>query len=213
MLYDQTKHENSKDFCDRCLHSFKWEDLLEKPTPDCKGINQAAVAIEMPEPVEKIMFNNYRKQLKAPYIIYADFDSITQKIQGQNLDPKKSGMQNTAHHEACGYSFIVLICDGETKPPVIYSSPNAANHFLKTLQKEKEEIRSELENPKEMIMTSGDKASFRKATHCHICNKPLYNEENVYMIKCEITVILQESTEGRLTTTVIFNCVSEMSSQ
>ena len=32
-------------------------------------------------------------------------------------------------------------------------------------------------------------------------------KRSVYMIKCEITVPLQESTEGRLTTAVIFNCV------
>ena len=131
----------------------------------------------MPEPGEKIMFNNYLKRLKAPYIIYADFESIIHKIQGPNSDPEKSGTQNTAQHEACGYSFIVVRWDGETKPPVVYGGPNAANYFLKTLQKEEEEIRSELENQKEMIMTNGDKTSFRKATHCHICNKPLYNEE------------------------------------
>ena len=123
----------------------------------------------MPEQGENIMLNNYRKQLKAPYIIYADFESIIHKIQGPNLDPEKSGTQNTAHHEACGYSFIVVRCDGETKPPIVYRGPNAANHFLETLQKEEEEIRSELENPKESIMTNDDKASFRKATHCHIC--------------------------------------------
>ena len=131
----------------------------------------------MPEPGEKIMFNNYRKQLKAPFIIYADSESIIHKIQGPNLDPMKSGTQNTGHHEACGYSFIVVRCDGKTKPPVVYRGPNAAKHFLTTLQKEGEEIRSELENPKEMIMTNDDKASFWKATHCHICNKPPYNEE------------------------------------
>ena len=90
LLYDQTKHEHRKYFCERSLHGFKREDLLEKHTPDCRGINQASVAIEMPEPGEKIMFNNYRKQLKAPYIIYADFESIIHKIQGPNLDPKKS---------------------------------------------------------------------------------------------------------------------------
>ena len=98
----------------------------------------------MPEPGEKIMFNNYREQLKVPYIIYADFESIIHKIRGPNLDPEKSGTQNMAHHEACWYSFIVVRCDGETKPPVVYRCPNAANHFLKTLQKEEEEIRSEL---------------------------------------------------------------------
>ena len=143
-MYDQTKHEHRKYFCERCLHGFKREDLLEKHTPDCRGINQAAVAIEMLEQGEKIMFNNYRKQLKAPYIIYADFEWIIHKIQSPNLDPDKSGTQNTAHHGTCGYSFIVVRCDGETKPPVVYRGPNSANNFVKTLQKEEEEIRSEL---------------------------------------------------------------------
>ena len=167
-MYDQTKHEHRKYFCERCLHIFKREDLLEKHTADCRGINQASVATELPESEEKIMFNNYRKQLKVPYIIYADFESIIHKIQGPNLDTEKSGTKNTAHHEACGYSFIVVRCDGETKPPIVYRGPNAANHFLKTLQKEGEEIGSEFENPKEMIMTDGDKASssiFRPKGH------------------------------------------------
>ena len=180
LLYYQTKHEHRKHFCKRCLHGFTRQDLLEKHTPDCRGVNQASVAIEMPEPGKRITFYNCRKQLKAPYIIYADFESIIRKIQGPNLDPEKSGTQNTAHHEACGYSFIVVRCDGKTKPPVVYRGPNAANHFLTTLQKEEEESLSELENPKEMIMTDDDKASFRTATHCHICNKPPYNKE-----KCE----------------------------
>ena len=127
----------------------------------------------MPEPGERITFCNYRKQLKTLYIIYADFESIIRTIQGQNIDLGKSGTQSPAHHEACGYSFIVVRCDGTTKPPVVYRGPNAANHILTTLQKEEEEIRSELENPKEMIMTDDDKASFRKASHRHICNKPL----------------------------------------
>ena len=63
------------------------------------------------------------------------------------------------------------------KPFVVYRGPNAAKHLITTLQKEEEEICSELENPKEMIRTNDDKASFQKATHFHICNKPLYNEE------------------------------------
>ena len=98
----------------------------------------------MIEPGEKIMFNNYRKQLKAPYIIYADFESIIHKIRGPNLEPEKIETQNTVHHEACGYSFIVVRCDGEAKLPVVYRGPNSANNFVKTLQKEEEEIRSEL---------------------------------------------------------------------
>ena len=53
LLYDQTKHNNHKHFCERCLHGFTGEDLLDNHIVDCRGINQAAVAIEMPEPGEK----------------------------------------------------------------------------------------------------------------------------------------------------------------
>ena len=169
MLHNQTKYEQRKYFCERCLHDFTREDLIDYHILDCRELNQAAVAIELPEPGEKVMFNNCSKQLKAPYIIYADFESIICKIQDQNFDPEKSRTQNTPQHEACGYSFIVVRCDRKTKPPVVYRGPNAAKHFLTTLQKEEEEIRSELETSTEMIMTDDDKASFQKATHCHIC--------------------------------------------
>ena len=86
LLYDQTKHECRKLFCGRCFHGFTRADLLDNHIFDCRGINQAAVAIEMPEPGEKIMFNNYGKQLKAPCIIYSDFESIIHKIQGPSRE-------------------------------------------------------------------------------------------------------------------------------
>ena len=84
LLYDQTKHDckQRKPFCERCLQSFTRQDLLEKRTLDHRGVNQAAVAIEMPKPRETITLCNYRKQLKAPYIIYAGFESTIRNIQG-----------------------------------------------------------------------------------------------------------------------------------
>ena len=82
------------------------------------------------------------------------------KSKARAIDPEMSGTQNIALHEACGYSFIVVRCDGKTKPPVVYRDHNAANLFL-TLQNEEEEIRSELENRKETIMSDDNRASFR----------------------------------------------------
>ena len=87
LLYHQSKHTNRLYFCECCLHSFTREDLLEKHKPDCRGLNQAAVAIEMPKPGTdqiKIRFENDHEQLKAPYIIYvyAAFKTVIPKIQG-----------------------------------------------------------------------------------------------------------------------------------
>jgi len=82
LLYDQSNHKAKKFFCDRCLHGYTTKKLLEEHKPDCRGIGQTAVRVEMPdEDNNKLKFQNYRKQLPAPYIIYADFEAITTSIE------------------------------------------------------------------------------------------------------------------------------------
>ena len=38
----------------------------------------------------KLVFQNYYKQLPAPYIIFADSEALTTKIEGPELDPTQS---------------------------------------------------------------------------------------------------------------------------
>ena len=150
------------------------EDLLEPHKPDCRGIGQTAVQVEMPEEGKnKLAFQNHHKQLPAPYIIYADFEALTTKVEGPELDPTKSNTQRTQHHKACSYSFIVVRCDGQTEPPVEYRCPNAAEHFLEALQEEERKIKGVLANPQALRMMRGDWHAFRTAETCHVCNKPL----------------------------------------
>ena len=49
LLRDQSKHKERKHFCERYLHGYTREDLLEAHRPDCRGIAQTAVRVEMPE--------------------------------------------------------------------------------------------------------------------------------------------------------------------
>ena len=49
LLHDQNKNGRKKHFCDRCLHGYSREDLLEAHRPECKGIGQTAVRVEMPQ--------------------------------------------------------------------------------------------------------------------------------------------------------------------
>ena len=97
--YDQNKHREQKHFCERCLHGYKREDLLEAHKLECKGIGQTAVRVEMPQEV-KLTFQNHHKQLPAPYVIYADFEALTTKVEGPELDPTKSNTRghNTTRH-------------------------------------------------------------------------------------------------------------------
>ena len=174
LLYDQSKHRDRKHFCERCLHGYKREDLLEAHRPECRGIGQTAVRVEMPEEGKnKLTFQNRHKQLPAPFIIYADFDSLTSKIEGPKLDPMKSNTRKAQEHEACSHCYIEVRCYGQTEAPVVYRGSNAAENFLEALQKEERKIKDVLANPQAMHMTREDWRAYNSATTCHICEKPL----------------------------------------
>ena len=60
-------------------------------------------------------------------------------------------------------------CDGKTKPPVEYRGPNAAEHMLRSLMNEQDQILKTLANPKPMKMTQKDQLDYANAKDCHIC--------------------------------------------
>ena len=191
LLHDQSKCNDRKHFCERCLHGYTREDLLEVHKPECHGIGQTAVRVEMSEEGKnKLAFQNHHKKLPAPYIIYADFEALTAKVEGPELDPTKSNTQRTQHHEACSYSYIVIQCDGQTERPVEYRGPNAAEHFLESLQEEERKIKGVLADPKAMRMMREDWHAFSTAEKCHVCDKPLEGT------LCVTTATLQENIKG-----------------
>ena len=76
LLYDQSRHNESKHFCERCLHGYTKSGLLERHKPECKGLLKNPTRTEMPKQGEnKMSFTNYHKQMNAPYVVYADFSS------------------------------------------------------------------------------------------------------------------------------------------
>ena len=81
-MYNQTKHKEKKHFCMFCLQCFSSERILANHVNNCLTIN-GAQAINMPKQGENILkFNNFHKQLPVPFVIYADFEAITKKVQG-----------------------------------------------------------------------------------------------------------------------------------
>ena len=189
LLYDQSKHRERKYFCERCLHGYTREDLLEAHKPDCRGIGQTAVRVEMPEAGknDKLTFQNHHKQFPAPFVIYADFEALTTKIEGPELDPSVSNTQRTQLHETCSYCYVVVRCDGKTETPVEYRGPDASEHFLRAIQAEEREIKKVLANPKDMLMTPEDILNHSRAGVCHICEKPFACAGDSVRDHCHIT--------------------------
>ena len=169
LLYDQNKHKGQTFFCERCLHGYSRKCLLEAHKSDCKKLTESPVRIEMPIEGENIIkFQNFHKQMKTPFVIYADFETL--------LCPTFSGNQKksekTQKHVACGFCYIVVRSDGVTKPPFVYRGEDAAEKFLQALKEEQKHIKNTLRYPKPMKIETV--RHHEEATHCWICEKPFY---------------------------------------
>ena len=178
-MYDKTKHKGRKHFCMYCLQGFSSERVLNNHKVDCIVIN-GEQAIKMPEPGSKIAFTNYRRQLPAPFVIYADFEAITEKV--DEKAPQKSYTEQYQKHTACGYGFKVVCCydDNFSKPIKIYRGEMTIQKFMKDILAEveycQEVVKTHFTKPLEM--TDEDEESFEKAEECHICKKPFGTDED-----------------------------------
>ena len=48
LVYDQSTHNSSKHFCERCLHCYTTAELLERHKPECIGQLKRPARTELP---------------------------------------------------------------------------------------------------------------------------------------------------------------------
>ena len=187
-MYNQTKNNGRKHFCMYCLQGFSSERVLINHKVDCIEIN-GKQSIKMPAPGSTIAFKNYRRQLPAPFVIYADFEAITEKV-----SQKKSHTEQYQKHTACGYGYKVVCCydDKFSKPTKIYRGEMTIHKFIKDMLDEVKYCKKIAKDhfTKPIEMTNEDKESFRSAKECHICKIPYGandNFNNIVRDHCHVT--------------------------
>ena len=91
--------------------------------------------MKMPSKDENILiFNNLHKQILAvPFVIYADFQAITEKIQGCHLIIINHILKciKTYSRCCCGYKVVCCYDDKYSKPIQINKGKNAVYKFWK----------------------------------------------------------------------------------
>ena len=187
-MHNQTKNNGRKHFCMYCLQGFSSERVLNNHKVDCIEIN-GKQSIKMPAPGSTVAFKNYRRQLPAPFVIYADFEAITEKA-----SQKKSHTEQYQKHTACGYGYKVVCCydDKFSKSIKIYRGEMAIHKFMNDMLDEVKYCKKIAKNhfTKPIEMTNEDKESFRLAKECHICKIPYGandNFNNIVRDHCHVT--------------------------
>ena len=83
-----------------CLHSFKTENKLKSHKKACK--NKDFCGNVMPSEKDNMLeFNQYMKSDKLSCIIYANMESLINKIDGCTNNPKNSSATKIGEHTPC----------------------------------------------------------------------------------------------------------------
>ena len=197
-MYNQSKHKERKHFCMYCLQCLSSERILANHVNNCLTIN-GAQAINMPKQDENILkFNNFHKQLPVPFVIYADFEAITKKVQGckqsEEMEKDKDRRSYTEAyqtHEDCGYGYKVICCysDKYSKYTNIYKGENAVYKFMEKMLEEVEYCKAVIKKHfnKPLVMTEVDEQHFKTMDGCHICGEKYTDKDVRIRGHCHIT--------------------------
>ena len=181
-------NEHKRYFCLNCFNSFKSLDSLDKHKEYC--YNNESVKISMPPPNTFLRFKNFRYSEKAPFVIYADFESLIKPIDNCDPDPTRSYTKKYQKHEPISFCYYIL-CFNDSLCKEIFNNntkrkqlryyvktkpedPDAIDVFIKWLEDDVKFL-ANIEQ-KKMVFTREDKKQFNIASDCWICGEELGND-------------------------------------
>ena len=98
-------HKGTRYFCLNCFNGFKSPDSLDKHKEYC--YNNECVKISMPPPNTFLRFKNFRYSEKAPFAIYADFESLVKPMDNCDPDPNRSYTKKYQKHEPISFCYYI----------------------------------------------------------------------------------------------------------
>lgn len=173
-----------------CLQCFSSDDVLNNHETNCKVIN-GKQAIKMPDKdYNTLKFHNFHEQLAVPFLIYDDFEAVTENMQGCQPNNDKSYTEVYQKHKDCGFGYKV-VCrynDKYSKPAQIYRGENALHKFMEKMLEVQwcRKITKKRFN-KLLITSEEDEENFKKADKCHICDKKHSQKDIRVRDHCHIT--------------------------
>ena len=183
LLTSQVNSRKSKFYyCLNCLNGYDNPEKLEKHKEYCS--DKESVKIDMPEPETYLKFIKFLYSEKAPFAIYADFESILKPLQTSKPDPNKSYTLKYNEHEAVSFVYYIKSFNEDVYKSKLVSyvkekeeDPDVIDKFINCLE-EDVKIISELGNVP-MKITDEEQEQFNQASNCWICENLLNINDRV----------------------------------
>ena len=122
--------------------------------------------------------------MRVPFVIYADFEAITEKIDSCSPNPEDLYTEQYQKHTPSGFCYYVKCSyDDYYAQPVVYRGEDCVEKFCCMIEEEVINIYDIYKNKVPLAMTKDDYIKFKRATHCHICKKELSNDKVIILKK------------------------------
>ena len=163
-----SKHKEKQHYCNNCLQSFSTEEIRDDHYGYCR--KNEPVSIEMPTKNPIVEFTNDQRQFKVPFVMYADFESILEPIQGGSDNPNKSSTRGVNSHKPSGWCLHSKFTHGNVKNPTAqYRGTNCVERFCEHIISEAKRLCKSYPEVPNLPLTKKQKKEYNKASKCHLC--------------------------------------------
>lgn len=166
-------------YCYNCLQHFSSKKILDEHCKYCVEAKCQRTIFPETENQKWIKFRSVHKQLQVPFVIYADFECFTEKI--QHDQEQTTNTYNYQRHVPSSFCYLVVCANDEyNKGPVLYSEKSKAvvDSFFDCLMEEECRIKTILATQKPMNLTEEQEKAFFRETFCHICEESYVDFSN-----------------------------------
>ena len=165
-----SKHKESQHFCTNCLQGFAERRSRDEHYAYCRS--NESVRIEMPTKRPIVEYSNGQHQFKVPFIMYADFESILEPIQGACNNPNISSNRGVNVHTPSGWCLHSKFAYGDLDDPLTqYRGSNCVEKFCEHIISEAKWLYNSFPEQPMIPLTKSQLKEHRRSTKCHICFK------------------------------------------
>ncbi|XP_071055118.1 uncharacterized protein [Onthophagus taurus] len=195
-----THHGHSIHICDGCLTRFSSaEHLTAHQINDCNHTKTVVPSTNLKSkpnyfglytPQNILEFNNYKFTQMAPFVIYADFESILKPIDHCEPHSSKSFTEKIEMHQPYSFAYyIVSTIDSNFNKFETYTGPDAPQVFISKLIADVKFIYNKyFKTVKPMLpLTVDEQRNFDSAENCFICQNPFTSDQVKVRDHCHIS--------------------------
>ena len=172
-IYDLSPSHSTKWFCKRCFGVFLSTATFERHQEACRRPDYEPMLYRFPPPQTKLKFRNVKNQLRAPFVIVADFECLLEPENIRVGQGRRARTKLYSRHVPCAAAFYIVSTDEQAFESAYfsYTGEDCCKWFLEALQHIIDRLIIRMRDTRPMCLSEEEETRFQAARACWICQK------------------------------------------